>query len=82
MAIATDPATLTSQVDMMQMPGLIFIAGMGVTATNPAITGCSTVYAATAGEQFAFINSSDGPVSIVFAGSTGPLGSVTAFRIA
>ncbi len=67
---------------MNLFPGLIFVDGISVASTIDMLVGTMTVYAATAGDTFGFINGSDGPVDVVASPAPGPFGTVSIFRIA
>ena len=82
MAITPDPGTLTVQINMVSMPGMGFIAGLGIAVTNPLINGSNIIYSATAGEQITFVNASSGPISLVLTGALSSLGTVSIYRIA
>jgi hypothetical protein len=66
---------------MKKFPSLTFVGGIGITATNPVVNGSNIVYAATAGDSLGFVNSSNGPISIVLEGLPGPIGTISVFRI-
>ncbi|MCB2328755.1 hypothetical protein LGL03_24110, partial [Clostridium tagluense] len=79
-AVTPNPGTVSIQIDLVSsLRGVI--AGISITATNPIISGSNRVYAATAGETFRFVNNSSGPISIVLVGLSGPIGTVSIFRI-
>ena len=80
MAVTPNPGTVSIEIDLVtSLHGRV--GGISITATNPLITGSNLIYAATAGETFRFINNSDGPISIVLVGLSGPIGTISTFRI-
>ncbi len=73
--------TTALEVDMNLFPGTIFVDGIAVSSTIDMLVGTVTVYTATAGDTFGFINGSDGPVDILTTAAPGPIGTVSVFRI-
>ncbi|WP_312884214.1 collagen-like protein [Clostridium psychrophilum] len=66
--VTPNPGTVSIQIDLVKASDLSFVGGISVIATNPILNGASIVYAATAGEQLKFVNTSSGPISIVLVG--------------
>ena len=81
-SVTPNPLTTSIQVDLERFPGPNFIGGISITATNPTLNGSIFAYVATAGDELGFINTSNGFISIVLVGITGPIGTITMFRIA
>ncbi|QSW19956.1 hypothetical protein J1C67_01770 [Clostridium gasigenes] len=66
---------------MEQVPSATRIGGISILVTNPTLSGSNVIYAATAGESFRFANNSNGPISIVLTVLSGPIGTLSIFRI-
>ena len=82
LSVTPNPLTTSIRIDLAKFPGATFVGGISITATNPTLNGSNIVYAATAGESLGFVNNSNGPISIVLAGISGPIGTISVFRIA
>ncbi|WP_443661205.1 hypothetical protein [Clostridium sp.] len=80
-SVTPNPSTTSIQIDLVKFPAETFIAGISITATNPTLNGSLISYPATAGDTFGFVNNSNGLISILLVGITGPIGTATIFRI-
>ena len=82
MSVTPVPLTTAIEIDLEKLPGPIVVGGISITVTNPTVTGSNVIYAATAGDTLRFANNSNGPVSIVLAGLSGSIGTVSILRTA
>lgn len=80
-SVTPNPLTTSIQIDLVKFPAQTFIAGISITATNPTLNGSLIAYTATAGDTLGFVNNSNGLISILVVGITGPLATATIFRI-
>ena len=80
-SVTPDPKTTSIQIDLEKFPAKTFIGGISITSTNPTLNGSLIAYTATAGDTLGFVNNSNGPISVLVVGITGPISTATIYRI-
>jgi hypothetical protein len=81
-AVTPVPLTFALEIDLEAFPSAVRIGGISIIVTNPTVSGSNVIYSATAGQSFRFANNSNGPISIVLTALSGPIGTLSFFRIA